>query len=74
MPRFIFPEIESRLPALSENEQKGVNRLLNGEPVECSTSIGGDTTFGYGELDDYGFWEFSVPQEIMDFFKGIKWE
>lgn len=36
-----------------------------GERVNFSTSIEGTLTYGYGALDDYGFWEFPLRFEYL---------
>jgi hypothetical protein len=39
-----------------------IAKILYGEGIEykISTSIAGTTTYGYGGLDDYGFWEYPL--------------
>lgn len=44
---------------------RGLQRLLSGEQVGVSTDICGQTTYGYGTLSDYGYWEFPVPVEAV---------
>lgn len=41
-------------------EQEGRRRYLAGEPFKTSTGICGSLTYGYGRLDDNGYWEFPV--------------
>ena len=31
-----------------------------------STGIHGDTTYGYGELDDNGFWEYNINPKLVE--------
>ncbi len=45
---------------------EGVRRLLSGEQVGVSTGIDGSTTYGYGDLDDLGFWQFPVPEALVE--------
>ena len=37
-----------------------------GEKPKISTSIGGGTTAGYGELNEYGFWKYPAPDAYWD--------
>ncbi len=40
-------------------------RLFNdGVQYGCSTDIGGDTSYGYGVLDEYGFWEYPLYFDV----------
>ena len=51
---------------LSQNEIEAIARYNAGEQPCCSTSIDEDTfTYGYGELDDFGFWEFQIPHNFL---------
>lgn len=38
----------------------------NGLPYQCSTDISDTPSYGYGKLDDYGFWEFPFPNELAE--------
>jgi hypothetical protein len=48
-------------------ERKGIRLLLAGQQVGCSTGIDDLPTYGYGKLDDRGFWEYPVPEELVRF-------
>ncbi len=53
------PQMKDRKP--SNRSHTNALRLFNeGVPFGCSTDIGGDTSYGYGVLDEYGFWEFPL--------------
>ena len=44
------------------NEVIAIIRFLFGENPSISTFIDGNTlTYGYGELDDFGCWQFELP-------------
>ncbi len=45
--------------------QEGLKRLRAGERVNFSTGIDGRMTYGYGQLDQFGFWEHPVPFEDL---------
>lgn len=45
--------------------QEGLRRLACGERVNFSTGIDGRMSYGYGRLDNNGFWEFPVPFEDL---------
>jgi len=46
----------------SKAEHEAFKRLLRGEQYGCSTFIDEETTtYGYGELDDHGWFEFPLP-------------
>ena len=49
-----------------KNFLEGIRRLCRGEQIHGSTSIAGSATYGYGKLDDNGYWEFPVPEEFID--------
>lgn len=36
-----------------------------GEKPRFSSGICGNLTAGYGELDDLGYWEFGLPNELV---------
>ena len=44
----------------------GVMRFLSGQKVGVSTGIDESITYGYGELDEYGFWEYPVPDKLVE--------
>lgn len=46
---------------LSQNELIAIQRYQMGEDPSYSTSIADELTAGYGELSEYGYWEYPLP-------------
>lgn len=44
----------------------GVRQWNKGKPYSVSTGIDGKPTYGYGYLDDNGYWEYPFPSEIAE--------
>lgn len=44
---------------------EGIRRFLAGEKVSVSTGIEDEITYGYGELNENGYWEFPVPAWLV---------
>ena len=44
---------------------EGLKRYRAGEPLQWSTDISEDPSWGYGMLDDNGFFQHSVPYEDL---------
>ena len=38
----------------------------SGKPYQCSTGICDFPTYGYGKLDDLGYFEFPFPSELAE--------
>lgn len=53
-------------------ELVGLRRLVAGEPIGVSTGIHEQTTYGYGQLDNNGYWEFPVSEVAADFARLIR--
>lgn len=52
---------------LTPEQEIAISRYFKGETPNCSTSIDENTlTYGYGELDDYGFWQFQIPSVFLN--------
>lgn len=49
-----------------EKEKEAVRLFKAGRKYGASTSIAGDTTYGYGDLDGYGFWEYQLPPKLVE--------
>ncbi len=49
----------------SKEFKEGTKRFLNGEKLGVSTDISGSPTYGYGKLDNNGYWEFPVPEWVI---------
>ena len=49
----------------------GLKYYLEGKPLGVSTDIVGNVTYGYGKLDDHGFWEFPITPEIKTKYKSF---
>lgn len=45
------------------NESIGLLKYLSGEQIGISTDVVGFTSYGYGELDFNGFFEFPVKEK-----------
>lgn len=43
-------------------QEEAIKRFLRGEQVTISSGICGRTTYGYGKPDDFGYWEFELPE------------
>ena len=56
---------ESNVVQLAQKNEALV-RLVSGAPYGVSTSIDGAESYGYGELDDNGFFEFPLPTCLME--------
>lgn len=46
---------------LATNRAEAERRRATGERPRVSTGIHGCLTYGYGKLDENGFWEFPLP-------------
>ena len=46
-----------------EGRDEGRHRLALGERPCVSTGIDGELTYGYGELDEFGFWQYPISEE-----------
>ncbi len=49
----------------SDAECEAILRHLCGEPYKVSTGIHGGLTYGYGRLNDNGFWELPLPERYV---------
>ena len=63
-------ELERKLQT-TEAERIGLMRLISGEQIGVSTSIADTTTYGYGDLDFNGFWEYPVSEDVVHLFQKI---
>ena len=45
---------------------EGFRRFLAGEKYKVSSGIDGSMTYGYGELDEFGFWEYPVWEGLIE--------
>ena len=48
------------------SESIGVGRFMAGEQLQVSTGICESTTYGYGELDANGYWQYPVPEWLVE--------
>lgn len=46
---------------LNPDEQEALRYYARGEAWKCSTDIAEQLSYGYGTLDQWGFWEFPLP-------------
>lgn len=65
------PRPDPRSPAL-EAEAEGIRRFLSGEQIQCSTGIHDAPTYGYGDLDHHGFWQFPVPPALVEMRRALR--
>ncbi len=65
-------QAEARIEEL-EAEAEGIRRLLSDEKVGVSTNIADWTTYGYGLLDDNGFWQYPVPEALVALKQAEAW-
>jgi len=65
----------------NREELEAIRRYQNGEKLSFSSGIADDEiTYGYGKLDNNGYWEFPLPyvylkgedKEIVDISEGKK--
>jgi hypothetical protein len=40
---------------------EGLRRYRAGEQLKFSSDVAGDPTWGYGDLDTLGYWQYPVP-------------
>jgi hypothetical protein len=57
-----MPIPEYMMPA---DQREALRRLRAGEQLNFSTAIDGYITYGYGNLDECGFWEFPLRWEYL---------
>ena len=48
-----------------EAKLEGIRRFLSDERLGVSTDISESVSYGYGDLNDNGFWEFPVPERLV---------
>lgn len=48
-----------------QNELEGIRRWITGEKLQISTGICGSTTYGYGDLDSLGYWQYPVSEALV---------
>jgi hypothetical protein len=51
---------------MTRNETIAIVLYRLGFKPESSTDIAENLTMGYGELDDYGFWQYQIPNAIYE--------
>lgn len=52
--------------SFTANELEAIRRYTAGVKPSCSTFIDEVTmTYGYGELSDFGSWEFEIPHSVL---------
>jgi len=47
------------------NEQVAILKYRTGEKLQFSTGIHGQMTYGFGDLDDWGFWQYPLPYKEL---------
>lgn len=56
----------SNYDTLKKNHQIAIERYKNGEKPNVSSTLEDEITYGYGEVDEYGFWEFPLYEDDME--------
>ena len=54
------------IEAKQKNEEKAIQKWLQGEKFTYSHGICGNLTAGYGELSFNGYWEYPLPSKIIN--------
>ncbi len=61
-----FPEWWNRTPTEeSEATESAIKRYRGGEQYGVTTDIVGNLSYGYGDMDHHGFWEFQLPTSMI---------
>jgi hypothetical protein len=69
----IFPDKYELIGGWStEARLQAFLRWSRGEKFGVSTSIVDELTYGYGKLDELGFWEFPLPPDFIERINNIK--
>lgn len=50
--------------SVEDNFKIAIKKWNNGEPYMISMGIDKVETYGYGQLSDFGFWEFPFPESL----------
>jgi hypothetical protein len=66
----IIDDIEMVIQQLYPDEfdkpvRTALSKYLAGQSYFISTGICGTTTYGYGNLDELGYWEFPLPAAVI---------
>lgn len=56
---------KAKLLSEPEKQAEALRRYQSGETLHFSTGIDERITYGYGELDQYGFWEFPLRYNYL---------
>lgn len=59
-------KIENYKDKYSEDTYKAIEMWNNGQPYCCSIGIDDNPTYGYGQLDNNGYWEFHFPESLAN--------
>lgn len=51
--------------------REAFTRYLRGDKLTFSMGICEGTTAGFGECDNYGYWEYPLPMNFIDRFYGV---
>ena len=51
---------------MTSEQQEAVTRFQQGQKPSYSTDIAENITCGYGEVDEYGFFDFPLPKQYWD--------
>ncbi len=51
---------------VKEQFREAIRRWNNGESYKCFTDISDTPSYGYGELDNNGFWDYPFPNELAE--------
>lgn len=49
-----------------EQELQAIRWFVDGKPYTASADISGQVTYGYGDLDANGFWQYQIPNWLVE--------
>lgn len=52
--------------------REAFRRYLCGDKLSFSSGICEGLTAGFGEINEYGYWEYPLPMNFVDRFYGVK--
>lgn len=52
--------------------REAFTRYLRGDRLSFSSGICESLTAGFGEINNYGYWEYPLPAKFIDRFYGVK--
>lgn len=70
----MMTQIDELLQEIQEhrNTKQGIIMFLSGRQIGVSTSIADTITYGYGKLDFNGYWQFPVPEIVVNYVQEMR--